>query len=249
MRKQLFLLLLFFTSYNLFAQTKITECVLENGELKVIEVNYNPSNGDKTVLVKGQYKKLDEVYPSNGAGYAAGKSWFTNNERITFKGKSYEKYGLPRILGSKEVVKAGIYDGIGIYTEPGIDFVEVVYLPVRRGCEFQPYQLYCGTIELEGVEESVKGKSFTVAATNPKDIKGKLTYTWSVSSGKITKGQGTKQITVSTTNAEMGELTVTLEITTSDNCPVRRNKWVKIVEAREAAKPKAAQAKPAAKKS
>jgi hypothetical protein len=235
MRKPLFLLLLSVVSYTLSAQTQtpINECIVENGELKAVRVDYNPSTGEKTVVVNGVRKKLDDVYPLNGTAYAAGKVWFINNERISFKGKSYIKYGLPRVLGVTEVIKIGENDGITIFAEPGKELAEVIYLPVRRGCEFQPYQLYCGEMNLTtGVEEIGKGKTFTVKS-EPKDIKGKLTYKWTVSSGQITKGQGTKQITVSTKDAAIGHITITLEVTTAGNCPVKGYKWVKVVAAPE----------------
>lgn len=240
MRKPLFLLLLSLASYALSAQTQtpITECVVENGELKAVKVDYNSSTGEKTVVVNGVRKKLDDVYSLNGPGYAAGKNWFINNEKISFKGKSYIKYGLPRVLGVTEVIKTGETDGIAIFAEPGIETPEVTYLPVRRGCEFQPYQLYCGemTLTTDAPEETSQGKTFTVKS-EPKDIKGKLKYNWTVSSGKITKGQGTKQITVSTADAKIGHITITLEVTTADNCPVRAYQWVKVVAAKASPKP------------
>lgn len=234
MRKPLFLLLLSVACYTLSAQTQtpITECIVENGELKAVKVDYNPSTGEKTVVVSGVRKKLDDVYSLQGAGYAAGKAWFINNDKVSFKGKSYIKYGLPRVLGVTEVSKIGENDGISVFAEPGTEIPEVIYLPVRRGCEFQPYQLYCGemTLTTNAAEETAKGKTFTVKS-EPKDIKGKLTYKWTVSSGKITKGQGTKQITVSTQDANIGHITITLEVTTADNCPVRAYQWVKVVAA------------------
>ncbi len=227
-------------SYALSAQTQtpITECVVENGELKAVNADYNSSTGEKTIMVNGVRKKLDDVYPLNGPGYAAGKAWFINNEKVSFKGKFYIKYGLPRVLGTGEVSKMGENDGITVFAEPGKDLPEVIYLPVRRGCEFQPYQLYCGemTLTTDAAEETAQGKTFTVKS-EPKDIKGKLKYNWTVSSGKITKGQGTKQITVSTADAKIGHITITLEVTTADNCPVKAYKWVKVVAGTGSSKP------------
>lgn len=238
MRKLLFLLLLSLASYTMYAQSQIRECVVEKGELKEVTADYNPATGEKTIMVSGTRKKLDDVYPLNGAGYAAGKTWFINNDKINFKGKSYVKYGLPRVLGVREIAKAGENDGIIVFAEAGVDKLEVIYLPVRRGCEFQPYQLYCGemTLATDAAEETSQGKSFTVKVDQLKDLNGKLTYNWTVSSGKITKGQGTKQITVSTQDTKPGFITVTLEVTPANDCSVKAYKWIKVVAAPEPSK-------------
>jgi len=81
------------------------------------------------------------AYPTTGA-YAANATWFINNEPITFNNRRYVKYGLPRVLGVSEVTRGGDYQGVGVFTEAGATGApEVIYLPVRPGCEFQPYQL------------------------------------------------------------------------------------------------------------
>jgi hypothetical protein len=52
------------------------------------------------------------------------------------------KYGLPRVLGVNEVTRMGDYMGVPVFAETGATgATEVIYLPVRPGCEFQPYQL------------------------------------------------------------------------------------------------------------
>jgi hypothetical protein len=46
------------------------------------------------------------------------------------------------VLGTAEIVRAAEYKGVGVYVEAGIQGVpEVIYIPVRSGCEFQPYQM------------------------------------------------------------------------------------------------------------
>ncbi|HEY0065837.1 MAG TPA: hypothetical protein VGB46_00695 [Flavisolibacter sp.] len=238
MRKPLFLFLLSLASYTLSAQTQnqIQECIVEKGELKVIKADYNPTTGEKTIMVNGVRKKLDEVYTLEGAGYAAAKAWFINNEKITFLGKPYQKYGLPRVLGISEVKRLGENDGVSVFAEPREGIPQVIYLPVRRGCEFQPYILNCGNVSLTGEAETPTGKTYTLKADS-KDIKGKLTYNWKVSAGKIIKGQGTKQITVSTEEVKPGFITITLEATTADKCPIRLEKWVKVVEKTSSSQP------------
>jgi hypothetical protein len=75
---------------------------------------------------------------------AKGKPFYINNEAVSLNGKSYVKYGLPRILsaGDLDAKPYGFKDGVPFYLEKGNPAAEVVYLlsqPV--GCEFQPYQL------------------------------------------------------------------------------------------------------------
>jgi hypothetical protein len=51
------------------------------------------------------------------------------------------KFGLPRVLGTGEVSGAGMVHGVNVYAERGADArPDVIYVPTRPGCEFQPYQ-------------------------------------------------------------------------------------------------------------
>jgi len=57
-------------------------------------------------------------------------------------GRRYVKYGLPRVLGVNEVTRTADYMGVPVFAEAGATAAtEVLYVPVRPGCEFQPYQL------------------------------------------------------------------------------------------------------------
>jgi hypothetical protein len=112
---------------------EIRVCVVENGMLREVTAMYNTQNGDTTV--NGQ------PIPAT-AGYAAGAAWFINNEAITVDGRRYVRYGLPRVLGVNEVTRSADYMGVPVFSEAGAQGTpEVLYVPVRPGCEFQPYQL------------------------------------------------------------------------------------------------------------
>ena len=114
----------------------IRVCVVQGDMLTEVTVQYNVTRGDS--LVNGQ--PFSTVYPT-GAQYAANATWYINNEPITFGNRRYVKYGLPRVLGVNEVTRVGDYQGVGVFAETGAtDRPEVVYIPVRPGCEFQPYQ-------------------------------------------------------------------------------------------------------------
>jgi hypothetical protein len=112
---------------------EIRVCVVENGALREVTAMYNTQTGDTTV--NGQ------PIPAT-TGYAAGATWYINNEPITVMGRRYVRYGLPRVLGVNEVARAADYQGVAVFAEAGAQGTpEVLYVPVRPGCEFQPYQL------------------------------------------------------------------------------------------------------------
>ena len=73
---------------------------------------------------------------------AKGKSFYVNNEPVTLNGKTFVKYGLPRVLTAGELKPApiGAKDGAPFYLAKEDYGVEVAYLLVQPvGCEFQPY--------------------------------------------------------------------------------------------------------------
>lgn len=124
------------------AQTyKVKQCLIENGVLKTVDSDYDPATGIYSLTINGAKKSFDEIYPPAGREYAASATWYKNNDTISLNGQRYIKYGLPRVLGTNEIEKAWTYKNIGVYVEAGYkSTTEVIYIPVRRGCEFQPYQ-------------------------------------------------------------------------------------------------------------
>lgn len=75
--------------------------------------------------------------------YASRTPWYVANEPVTFNGKQYYKYGLPRVLGPRDVMHIGSYQGVAVFAEPDADLGHpvVLFLPVHSACEFQPYQI------------------------------------------------------------------------------------------------------------
>lgn len=75
---------------------------------------------------------------------ASGKPFYINSDPVTFKGKTYVKYGLPRILSVSDLDPKpyGLKDGVPVFLERGNPAAEVIYmLSQPLGCEFQPYQV------------------------------------------------------------------------------------------------------------
>jgi len=105
------------------APAMVSLCVVQNGQLATIQV------------AQGEM-------PPAGEGYAESAPWFINNEPLPFMGRRYVKYGLPRVLGTTDVHGVGTINGVPMFAEhaANADHPEVIYVPVRPGCEFQPYQ-------------------------------------------------------------------------------------------------------------
>jgi hypothetical protein len=117
----------------------IRVCVIdERGLLADVAAKFNPVNGDTTVAGK----PFVEVYPTEKR-YAADARWYIDKSPLTIAGRRWVKYGLPRVIGSNELTHAANHEGVTVFVEAGValDRVEVIYLPVRPGCEFQPYQI------------------------------------------------------------------------------------------------------------
>jgi hypothetical protein len=111
-------------------------CVLQDDALTIVTARYNVVTGDTTI----GGSLFNRVHPA-GPEYAADTEWFREHRSITVAGTSYQKYGLPRVLGVDEVESFAAYEGVLVFAEPGdTDAPEMIWLPVRPGCEFQPYQ-------------------------------------------------------------------------------------------------------------
>jgi hypothetical protein len=128
--------------------TDVRYCVVQNGQLADVTVQYNPATGDS--LYNGT--RVSAAFPVTDGSYAASLPWFIDNQPVTFGARRYVKYGLPRILGTAEVSNVGTVQGVSVFAETGADArrPEVIYLPTRPGCEFQPYQAEVKTGSVRG---------------------------------------------------------------------------------------------------
>ncbi len=99
-------------------------------------VSYDPATGDS--LYEG--RRFSETFPIDST-FAASARWFHEYQPVELGRGRYVIYGLPRALRPGDVVARGEYRGVRVFTEPSASApFEVVYLPVRPTCEFQPYQ-------------------------------------------------------------------------------------------------------------
>ncbi len=119
------------------ATRAISVCVVEGQMLRNVEATYHPTSGDTTIAGR----RFSEAYPAMAPTYVAGSTWFVNNDPIMYNGRRYVKFGLPRVIGVNDVMNSGAYQGTNVFVEIGTTGTPtVIYLPVRPGCEFQPYQ-------------------------------------------------------------------------------------------------------------
>lgn len=112
-------------------------CVVENGRMTMTPIEYDLATGDTTV----NGRPFREAYPVT-AEHAAGAQWYVNREPITFRGRRYVMYGLPRVLSPMDIVPVDTYRGVTVFAEPSGERTgfDVLYLSVTPDCQFQPYQ-------------------------------------------------------------------------------------------------------------
>ena len=111
-------------------------CVVDAGDLREVQATVNPTTGD--TLVNG--RPFEAVYPAT-VGYAGGQDFFIRNQPITVNRTRYVKFGLTRIVPADALVRAGEFQGVPAFRDRNATgTAEVLYVPVRPGCEFQTYQ-------------------------------------------------------------------------------------------------------------
>lgn len=115
----------------------IRVCVVEGNRLTEVAAIYIPARRDTVVLVDGQRRAFASVYPATAPGYAESASG-----TITVSGQEYVSFGLPRVIPAAQLTRVGESDGVGLFAETGAQAPHgTLYLPLRPGCQFQPYQL------------------------------------------------------------------------------------------------------------
>jgi hypothetical protein len=113
-------------------------CILHRGKLITVRVELQPA-GDTTV----GGRPFTEVYADTGQ-YALTREWYVNNETIDYDPRNvcYMRFGLPRYVAADSLVRLGEWRGVPVFRERSDDphLPGVVWVPVRPGCSFQPYQ-------------------------------------------------------------------------------------------------------------
>jgi hypothetical protein len=120
------------------ADRQIMVCVVDGTMLREVTAMYNPTTGDTTV--SGQ--PFSSAYPTRSPEYAAGTSWYIQSDSLMFEGDEYVRFGVTRTVPHTQLMRAGDFEGTNVFVETGaMAPYSVIYVPVRPGCEFQPYQM------------------------------------------------------------------------------------------------------------
>jgi len=110
-------------------------CVVRGGRLEEVAF-YGMATDDSTYR-----QRYSAEFPTDST-YAGNAPWLRDREPLALLGDLYVMYGLPRILGIIDVVPIATFRGVTVFAEPNVDPTrpEVIYIPLRPGCEFQPYK-------------------------------------------------------------------------------------------------------------
>lgn len=115
-------------------------CILRDGNVATIEGTYRPERGDTVIGGRPWRQALPAAFPP----YAEGVDWYVKGEMVVSPGRELplERYGLTRVFAPADVKRLGEYRGLPLFVDAAYEggIAEVVYLFVRPGCEFQPYQ-------------------------------------------------------------------------------------------------------------
>jgi len=114
----------------------VLACVLRDGRLENVDMIYNPTTGDST----HRGRPFSQAFPTDST-YAANAVWYRRSDPIRVLGKGYVKYGTEIVIGPTDVVPVATFRGVTVFAEPSANLrsPDVIYVPVRPGCEFQPY--------------------------------------------------------------------------------------------------------------
>jgi hypothetical protein len=145
---------------------KAEVCVVVGNELREIVVDYNRNTG--TRLIEG--RALEDLHPASKPPYAEGAPWYTSNGPLVAGGRPFGKFGLPRVLKADELEFVGAHEGVPIFAGDGEgQQATVFYVPVRPGCEFQPYSLVENTPDASAAVRRVQKEQIQVT-TSPGDF-------------------------------------------------------------------------------
>ena len=124
------------------AENAIRVCVVQGTTLTDVNAIYRPTMGDTLVDQAGTRRPFSSVYAATSPTYAGGATWFINNDVVRFNNRDYVRFGVPRVITPAELTRAGEFQGTGVWTENAAGAAaNVIYVPIRPGCEFQAYQV------------------------------------------------------------------------------------------------------------
>lgn len=128
------------------AERLIQVCVVQNGQLQAVAASFRPAMND--TVIGG--RAFAQAHPATAPDYAVGASWFIQQDRVDFVDGTWVKFGVTRVIQPSQLQRVGEMMGTPLFADVGRQApYDVVYVPVRPGCEFQPYQ-DAATIQVRG---------------------------------------------------------------------------------------------------
>lgn len=119
----------------------VTVCVVQDGELRSIEAEHDLTTGD--TLVDGT--PLGEAFPDSAPPYAGRAPWFIRRKPVTFQDRLYYWNSPQRVVTPEELRPVGMFQDIPLFAHNDLSAgLGILYIPVRRGCQFQPYYHFSG---------------------------------------------------------------------------------------------------------
>lgn len=119
------------------ATREITVCVVEGNALRTVTATFNPATGD--TMVAGQ--RFATAHPATAPTYAAGANWYVQSDQMRFTDRDWVRFGVTRVIQPAQLQRVGEVQGTQVFAETGATApYQVLYVPVRPGCEFQPFQ-------------------------------------------------------------------------------------------------------------
>jgi hypothetical protein len=116
---------------------EIRICVVEGGALREVAARVGAGERDTTAA---DGRPFAQAYGA-GPEYAAARRWYLEGAPVVLGGRAYVKAGLPRVVAPADLAPAGRFDGVPLFAPSGAgETADLLYVPVRPGCEFQPYQ-------------------------------------------------------------------------------------------------------------
>lgn len=107
--------------------------------LRYVAVHFPPSSSDPVETATG--RRFYEQYPLTSPPYVAAAQFYVDNVAISVMQRRWVKYGLPRTIEIGSLQYRTEYSRHPVFVEAGAGAApDVIYLPVRQGCLFQPYQ-------------------------------------------------------------------------------------------------------------
>jgi hypothetical protein len=114
-------------------------CVMLDRNFREVNALYRPATRDTMVLSSGQRLAFAEVYPD--ADRLTLTEWLVNRDAISIGGTQYIPFGLSRTVRPGELAYQGQAEGVDYFAQAGERSpATVVYFPVARSCEVQPYR-------------------------------------------------------------------------------------------------------------